>query len=124
MIIFIDLKIFVKICQKMLIFWQKNHHFLYFTSRFPLVNFRRKTYQVLGKCSNWAKYWHKCTLGYLEQKMIAFLDIWCFGHFMMPGVFKMGFFWSKLSKKPLEPYNFATYMLYTVGKRKDSSITY
>ena len=68
MIIFIHFLNFVKICRKMVIFWQKNRHFLDFTSRFPLFNFRRKTYQVLGKWSNWANFWYKCSLGYLLQK--------------------------------------------------------
>ena len=68
------------------------------------------------------------------------MDIWCFDHFIRPDVYQGSFFLSILvnlgkcapavmttlvrAKIPLEPYNFVTYMLYTVKKKKGSSITY
>ena len=62
---------FFKFCQnlsKNCDFLAKNRHFLDFTSRFPLFNFQRKTYQVLGKWTKWANFLYKCSLGYLLQK--------------------------------------------------------
>ena len=102
MIIFIHFLNFVKICRKMVIFWQKNRHFLDFTSRFPLFNFRRKTYQVLGKWSNWANFWYKCSLGYLLQKLgvtfgyLVFLTFYR-ARYVQRGLFfaNFGKFWPK-----------------------------
>ena len=68
--VFIDFQNFVNFRRKLDDFWQKNRNFLLTRQKSAKIlkkNFRRKMYQVHGKCSNWPKIGQKCTLGYFLQ---------------------------------------------------------
>ena len=72
---------FPKFCQNLLkngdFFAKKHTNFSNFTARFLVRSFQRKKFQVLGKWSNWANIWYKCTLGYVLQCLGGTFGYFC-----------------------------------------------
>ena len=65
--VFIDFQNFGNFRRKLPDFWPKNRHFFADAAKILKPNFRRKSYLVCGKSSNWSKNRYKCTLGSLLQ---------------------------------------------------------
>ena len=64
---FIDFQNSWNFCWKLADFWPKNRHFFADAAKILKPFFRRKSYLVCGKSSNWSKNRYKCTLGSLLQ---------------------------------------------------------
>ena len=97
--IFIIFQIFVKIGQKITIFWQKIGNFLDFTHWFLFRDFRRKVHAFLGKWPNWPNFLYKCSLGYLLQSWVPFFGYLVFWPFYRPRCVVRGHFLVKNGQK-------------------------
>ena len=65
-VFFIDFQFFLKICQKLADFLQKNGFFYRFLKNVTYPIFAVNVYLVFGKWSDWSKNWYKCSFGYSE----------------------------------------------------------